>query len=71
MAKNDAGVTLELATGESSSFEFAAGSGPTQQLQVHCLDAVQPAATDDEWNWDFWAADETVVAPSLPDAGGL
>jgi len=71
MAKNDAGVTLELATGEIGSFQFTAGSGPTQRLQVHCLDAVQPAATDDYWNWDFWAADETVVEPPLPDAGGF
>jgi hypothetical protein len=71
MAKNDAGVTLELATGEIGSFQFTAGSGPTQRLQVHCLDAVQPAATDDYWNWDFWAADETVVEPLPPDAGGF
>jgi hypothetical protein len=30
-------------------------AGNAQRLLIHCLDAVQPAHTDDYWNWDFWA----------------
>ena len=70
--KNGQGATLQVATGEAGSFEFTAESGLAQRLQVHCLDAVQPSSTDDYWNWDFWAASETVLGPpqESSDAGG-
>jgi hypothetical protein len=51
--KSGPGATLQVATGETGTFEFTAASGAAQKLQVHCLDAVQPAMTDDYWNWDF------------------
>jgi hypothetical protein len=61
--KNGNGAPLRLATGETGSFEFTTGSGSAQRLQIRCLDAVQPGATDDYWNWDFWAVNQTALAP--------
>jgi len=62
--KSDDGPPLRLATGESGSFAFTGESGSAQRLQVRCLVAVQPTGnTDDFWNWDFWAVNETDLAP--------
>jgi hypothetical protein len=58
---------LQLGTGETGMLMVAAPSGGAQSLRVHCLDAVQPAATDDYWNYDFWAV---VNAPVDASAGG-
>lgn len=63
-----AALPLQLATGETGTLGIFTDVRPPQQLQVHCLDAVQPAGTDDYWNWDFWAV--AVVAPPPADAGG-
>jgi hypothetical protein len=64
---NATSASLHLATGDSGSLTLPSPTGGTQQLQFHCLDAVQPDHTDDYWNWDFWASDDVVSA--LPDAG--
>jgi hypothetical protein len=70
------GATLELQTGQSGTFTFAAPSRKPERLLIHCLDAVQPNHTDDYWNWDFWATGETLSNPrdaavaSPLDAGG-
>jgi hypothetical protein len=61
--RDGGGEPLRLATGETGSFEFTSGSGSAQRLQIRCLDAVQPGSTDDYWNWDFWAVNETALAP--------
>ena len=66
--KSGAWATVELATGESGSFTFTAQAGGPQRLQIHCLDAVQPGATDDYWNWDFWATGEILTTPPALDA---
>ena len=66
--KNGSGPSLQLATGESGTFEFTPSAGNAQRLFIHCLDAVQPAHTDDYWNWDFWATGEPVA--STVDGGG-
>lgn len=67
--KTGTGSTLRVATGESGTFAFTPASGPAEELQIHCLDAVQPAATDDYWNWDFWATGEVAPATLPVDAG--
>jgi hypothetical protein len=64
-AKNGSGQTLKLATGETGTLEYSTQAGGTDRVRIHCLDAVLPAATDDYWNWDFWA--ETDLP--MPDGG--
>jgi hypothetical protein len=59
---------LQLQTGESGAFDFTWPTGTMQRLRIRCLDAVQFGHTDDYWNWDFWAAVES-VAPSEGRAG--
>lgn len=68
--KSGAGATVELGTGQSGYFTYAASSGNPQRLLIRCLDAVQPAATDDYWNWDLWATGEATAPPTGVDGGG-
>ncbi len=54
------GQPLALATGEAGSLDYALASGSLESIGIHCLSAVQPSATDDYWNWDFWlGSDQT------------
>ena len=69
-AKDGTGTSLQVATGETGTFELTPASGASQRLQVHCLDAVQTASTDDYWNWDFWAASESAPSSVSPVDGG-
>jgi hypothetical protein len=69
-AKDGTGTSLQVATSETGTFELTPASGASQRLQVHCLDAVQTASTDDYWNWDFWAAGESAAPPVSPVDGG-
>src|SRR5664279_4233071 len=57
-AKDGGASSLQLAAGESGTLSLAPPSDGSQLLHFHCLDAVQPASTDDYWNWDFWASAE-------------
>ena len=59
------GQPLALATGQAGSLDYALPSGGLESAEVHCLSAVQPNATDDYWNWDFWLESE----PTAPDGG--
>ena len=59
------GQPLALATGEVGSLEYALPSGSTASVRIHCLSAVQPGATDDYWNWDFWLERD----PTMSDGG--
>jgi hypothetical protein len=65
--KSGPGAPLQLGTGESGVLQVAAPAGGTQTLQVHCVDALQPPATDDYWNYDFWA---TGTVSTTVDGGG-
>jgi hypothetical protein len=65
--KSGPGAPVQLGTGESGVLQVAAPAGGTQTLQVHCVDALQPPATDDYWNYDFWA---TGAVGTTVDAGG-
>ena len=62
--KNGQGQSLKLATGETGPLEYTTQTGATDRVRIHCLDAVQPSATDDYWNWDFW------VESDLPTRDG-
>ena len=67
--KTGIGATVELQTGQSGYFTFAAPSRNPERLLIHCLDAVQPDHTDDYWNWDFWATGEILATPGALDGG--
>jgi hypothetical protein len=60
--KDGVGQSLALATGEAGRLDYALPSGSLESVRVHCLDAVQPEATDDYWNWDFWLETDTTAA---------
>ena len=48
------GSPMSLVTGAVGSLDYALAAGGSARARIHCLSAVQPAATDDYWNWSFW-----------------